>query len=66
MRKFFVTAFALAATMVFATSALALEALAIRKSARLVDDRSDDWNSATTITIAYYNICTGWVWVWSS
>jgi hypothetical protein len=60
MRKFFVTAFALAATTVLATSALALE----KTSARMID-RGDDWNASDTGTIRYYNICTGWVWVWS-
>jgi hypothetical protein len=60
MRKFFVTAFALAATTVLATSAFALE----KTSARMID-RGDDWNASTTGTIRYYNICTGWVWVWS-
>jgi len=60
MRKFFVSAFVLAATTVLATSAFALE----KTSARMID-RGDDWNASTTGTIRYYNNCTGWVWVWS-
>jgi hypothetical protein len=61
MRKFFVTAFVLAATTVLTTSAFALE----KTSARMID-RGDDWNASTTTgTIRYYNNCTGWVWVWS-
>ena len=60
MRKFFVTAFVLAATTVLTTSAFALE----KTSSRMID-RGDDWNASTTGTIRYYNNCTGWVWVWS-
>jgi hypothetical protein len=62
MRKYFLTAFVLAATLVFATSGLALE----KTTARLTDDsRLDDWNAGTTCSVAYYNTCTGWVWIWS-
>jgi hypothetical protein len=61
MRKYFLTAFVLAATLVFATSGLALEKVA----ARVDDSRLDDWNAGTSCSIAYYNYCTGWVWIWS-
>jgi len=50
--------------LVFAVSttpALALQ----RTAARLPLDSGDDWASGWTYTIAYYNYCTGWVWVWS-
>jgi hypothetical protein len=61
MRKHFLTAFVLAAMLVFATSAFALE-----KTATLMDDsRIDGWNAGTSCNIAYYNFCTGWVWIWS-
>ena len=47
---------------VFATSGLALE----KTAARMSDDtRAGDWNAGTTCSVAYYNTCTGWVWVWS-
>lgn len=61
MRKLFMTAFVLAAMVVFATSALALE----KTSMRMTDDRGDDWGATNTVSIAYYNNCTGWVWVWT-
>jgi hypothetical protein len=60
MRKFFVTTFALAAMLCLATSSMALE-----KKAALATDRADDWNAGATCRVNYYNICTGWVWVWS-
>jgi hypothetical protein len=60
MRKFFVTTFALAAMLCLATSSMALE-----KKSALASDRADDWNAGATCRISYYNICTGWVWVWS-
>jgi hypothetical protein len=60
MRKFFMTTFALAAMLCLATSSMALE-----KKAVLASDRSDDWNAGASCTVSYYNICTGWVWVWS-
>lgn len=63
MRKYFLTAFVLAAMLVFASSGLALEKSVVRMGD---DTRTDDWNAgATTCTVSYYNTCTGWVWVWS-
>jgi hypothetical protein len=62
MRKYFLTAFVLAATLVFATSGLALE----KSTVRMGDDtRTGDWNAGATCSVAYYNTCTGWLWVWS-
>jgi hypothetical protein len=61
MRKYFLTAFVLAAMLVFATSSLALE----KTAAPMTADRADDWNAGTSCNIAYYNFCTGWVWIWS-
>lgn len=60
MRKYFMTAFVLAAMLVFATSAFALE-----KSAMRATDIDGDWNAGTTCSVAYWNTCTGWVWTWS-
>jgi hypothetical protein len=61
MRKFFVSAFALGAILALATSGLALE-----KSQAQFSDQLGDWNAgSTTCSVAYYNICTGYIWVWS-
>jgi hypothetical protein len=27
-------------------------------------DRANDWDVATVCQVAYYNYCTGWIWVW--
>jgi hypothetical protein len=62
MRKYFLTAFVLAATLVFATSGLALE----KSTVRMGDDtRAGDWNAGATCSVSYFNTCTGWLWVWS-
>jgi hypothetical protein len=61
MRKYFITAFAPAASLVFATSGLALE----KTAARVTDDTRPNWSAGTTCSVGYYNTCTGWVWVWS-
>ena len=62
MRKLFLTAFVLAASLVVASTGLALEKTAMR----VTDDGRDGWAAGTqTCTVQYYNICTGWVWLWS-
>jgi hypothetical protein len=61
MRKLFLTAFVLAASLVVASSGLALE----KTAARITDDSRDGWAAGTTCSVAYYNTCTGWVWIWS-
>lgn len=61
MRKFFLTAFALSALFVMASSSFALE----KSSERFSDDRADAWNAAGTCVIRYYNSCNDWLWVWS-
>ena len=62
MRKFFLSAFVLAASLVVASNGLALE----KSAARFTDDSRDGWAAGgATCSVAYYNICTGWVWVWS-
>jgi hypothetical protein len=54
-----------------ATACLALlgvysPASALEKHARPMDDAwAPDWAASTTVTIRYYNTCTGWLWVWS-
>ena len=63
MRKLFLTAFVLAASLVVASTGLALEKTAMRVTD---DGRGDGWAAGTqTCTVQYYNICTGWVWIWS-
>ena len=61
MRKLFVSAFVLAAIFMLATSGLALE----KTAAQFNGDDLGDWNAATTCSVGYYNICTGWIWIWS-
>lgn len=62
MRKYFVSAFVLAAMLVFATSGLALE----KSATRITDGDLGDWNAGTSsCSVLYYNLCTGYVWVWS-
>jgi hypothetical protein len=62
MRKYFVTAFVLAAMLVFATSGLALE----KNVAQTTDARDgSDWAAGATCSVTYANTCTGWLWVWS-
>jgi hypothetical protein len=53
----------IAAAVFFPAPSLALE----KTAARFHDDsnRADWQRSFGTITIYYYNSCTGWVWVWS-
>jgi hypothetical protein len=58
MRKCFLIAFAL--MLVFASASFALEKTAMRVS----DVERENWGAATTCTVAYYNFCTGWIWVW--
>jgi hypothetical protein len=36
-----------------------------RTLARAPDREGEEWASAGTCTVRYYNICTGWIWVWS-
>jgi hypothetical protein len=55
------------AILVLATAALlSPPAQALQKTlARMREqDRPGDWNVGATCAVAYYNICTGWVWVW--
>jgi hypothetical protein len=59
MRKCFLIA--IAVTLVFASASFALEKTALRLS----DVERENWGAATTCTVAYYNFCTGWLWIWS-
>jgi hypothetical protein len=56
--------------VLLATACLALlagsPAHALEKRSRAMDhDRNEVWSATTTVTIRYYNLCTGWIWVWS-
>jgi len=63
MRKFFLTAFVLAASLVVASVGFALEKTAAPFNG---DDLGGGWAAGTqTCTVAYFNTCTGWVWIWS-
>ncbi|MCA9750605.1 MAG: hypothetical protein KC591_00305 [Gemmatimonadetes bacterium] len=59
-----ISATVMIAVLAFATPGIALEktsALAIDK-----DVQQDGWRGgATTCSVVYYNICTGWIWIWS-
>ena len=61
MRTLLAPFLALAAVLATATSGPALE-----KTARVFDGEDlGDWNASTTCSVGYYNICTGWIWIWS-
>ena len=36
-----------------------------KTSVRAAPERPGAWNTSATCTLAYYNTCTGWVWIWS-
>jgi hypothetical protein len=38
--------------------------IALTKRSQPLVDRADDWNAGASCVTHYYNICTGWVWVW--
>ncbi len=61
MRTRHLAAVVLAASLVLSCPAHALE----RTAARLDADRADNWNAGATITLRYYNACTGWIWILS-
>jgi hypothetical protein len=63
MRKFFLTASVLAASLMVATSGLALEKTAMQIRDGI--DLPDDWSAGSTCSIRYFNTCTGWLWTWS-
>jgi len=47
--------------VVVGSPAGALEKTAVRAPD---ESRGDEWNAATSYTIAYYNSCQGWIWIW--
>jgi hypothetical protein len=51
----------LAGTVCLATSASSLEKTSVR-----LDCEDVAWQANSTTTVAYYNLCTGWLWVWWS
>jgi len=55
------------ATALIAVFALAAPGAALEKSAARITDTEHDnaWRGTSTCSIVYYNICTGWIWVWS-
>ena len=44
---------------------LSAPAMALEKTAAPFDGDRDAWQRGTDCTITYYNICTGWIWIWS-
>jgi len=62
MRTFFVSAFVSSVVFALATSGSALE----RVARRAPDDaHADGWTAQGSCTVIYYNICTGWIWLFS-
>ena len=54
--------------MLAVVASLPSPASALEKTLGRLTDDLDGWRSSTTSTnclVDYYNICTGWVWVWS-
>jgi hypothetical protein len=62
MRRAIPIALGLAWPLFDAGDGFALEKRAMRFDD---DDRENAWQSGCTTTIRYFNICTGWIWVWS-
>jgi len=56
--RFPTASLASAAVLLLAASAPALE----KTSVRMLDDA--DWNTGMSVTLAYYNFCQGWIWIW--
>jgi hypothetical protein len=48
------------ALLILAPPSHALE----KTTARISDAIHDSWDGAATCTVSYYNVCTGWIWVW--
>ncbi len=48
--------------LLLATSASALE----RSTAVFDRAQADPWGASATCTVHYWNVCTGWLWVWSA
>jgi hypothetical protein len=56
----------LKATAYFLLLGVSSPAAALEKHSRPMDDAwAPDWAASVTVTIRYYNTCTGWVWVWN-
>ena len=63
LKRLALAALVLAASLVMVPAGLALEKTAMRVTD---DGKRDDWAACfATCTIQYYNICTGWVWLWA-
>ncbi|MGQ0720611.1 MAG: hypothetical protein ACT4PE_03430 [Candidatus Eiseniibacteriota bacterium] len=61
MRNTFLESMTCAALLGASSPALALE-----KHSRAMDDtRESEWATSCSVTIRYYNNCTGWLWVWN-
>lgn len=39
---------------------------ALERAARPAPDAPDRWTRGNTCTVAYYNVCTGWIWTWTN
>jgi hypothetical protein len=51
--------------VVLSTLSFATESTALEKRSAPATDRVSEWNAGSDCLLRYYNICTGWIWVWS-
>lgn len=63
MRKLFLVVIGLVPALLFSTAASALEKRAVPVTD--VPQWADDWNAGGSCSVSYFNICTGWSWLWS-
>jgi hypothetical protein len=61
MRGTFVATLAVMMVLVLASASVTLEKTALRVTDL---ERPNEWNPQSVCTVAYYNYCTGWIWVW--
>ena len=52
------------AVLALAIAVLVSPVCALEKRAGLAPDDNRAWQAGTSITISYYNVCNGWVWIW--
>jgi hypothetical protein len=54
----------LVALLVFAAATLHPAFALEKREMRFPDHMAEEWSAGATVTLAYYNICTGWLWLW--
>jgi len=61
MRAPLIASCAVVLSVVAGSPARALEKTPVRAP----DESGNEWNAGSSYTIAYYNTCQGWIWVWA-